>query len=338
MFLRASDKSEPVWTWADQISTYRFWGLALFAMFAGAGLAVFHMVQMFVLMSDRNLRGLAPFFEALGGLYGFYLAWATLRWRSITTLAACVGLQLISMSLIVLASPLPEFLVCFLMGVIGLTGGRVLGTILAIIADGRGGGEAFLVASGVIAFIAWPFVTILPNLSGMLLARTEVGFVFAIVAICLVDAIIVILPVRRALFSEAPPVRGYALDPRQRDPIKTALLWLVPVYPLYWLYRAHGETRAFVQSRNILSPRAAVAISLFVPLLLPVLMSSLIEALRQVNSKESKSKLATPGAVFTWSIFLPPVAVWILQKTLNDCRSRGTSSAAQIVSKPVAVS
>jgi hypothetical protein len=131
--------------------------------------------------------------------------------------------------------------------------------------------------------------------------------------------------VRPSLFREAPAPRGFPLPPKQRDPLEVALLCLLPFYGLYWVYRAHGEVTALAPSRSMLSPVGSLVAGLLVPLILPVMMVSLIDALK---SRLSESEAAASRWVLLWAILLPPVAAALVQSAMNEAVSRTRPSIA----------
>jgi predicted PurR-regulated permease PerM len=91
----------------------------------------------------------------------------------------------------------------------------------------------------------------------------------------------------------------------------------VPFYGLYWLYRVHGEVAAVAPSRGLLSPRAALLGSTFVPFLAFFAMASLVDALNSRCQELGRPRLRSPVTTFLWALFLAPVAVALIQSSIN---------------------
>lgn len=129
-------------------------------------------------------------------------------------------------------------------------------------------------------------------------------------------ALVVLLPASAALFSEPPSLRGASLPIVRRGPVAVAFLCLIPFYHLYWLFRAHGEVASLAPSRLLLSPRMAVGMA-FVPLMFPILTTTLIDQLNARALKVQNRRLRSPVGVFLWSLFLPPVGIAFVQSAMN---------------------
>ena len=96
----------------------------------------------------------------------------------------------------------------------------------------------------------------------------------------------------------------------------------IPIYGLYWLYRAHGEITSMAPSRTILSPRASVIMSSFVPLFsFPVMMTTLNDALNKHAAKLGKPAYRASWVVCLWSFVFFPVSMAFVQSTMNSVMS-----------------
>jgi hypothetical protein len=189
----------------------------------------------------------------------------------------------------------------------GLGTGTIALTVPLTLAAGHGGGTAFAIGFGAMTVFA-----AIGNLYSTLtisLVYARQDFAAAAVILLLALGLIFLLPVRAALFREAPPRRGRAFTPVRRNPVGTAFACLIPFYFLYWIYRAHGEAAAIAIAapENLLSPRAALCVCLFASFLTPFSMVSLADA---TSGRRSL-------AIFVWSLFFPPVAVALVQSMLN---------------------
>jgi MFS family permease len=317
-----SGDTRPSWTWADQLSTYRFWGLLIFYV-----LSVFvvnyllNILQLIVfdrIGASEAQKGLLIGVRAIGSLFGFYLAWAATRWRAVPLLIIFGLLELAGVAMIFLPG---TTIAINLVGsaVLGMGVGALTLTVPALIAGGRGGAEMFLVSFGIVSAMSTLGGTALAGaLAGMLLPLKSDVHALILVGIPIVIGVLFLLPVKRELFNEPPPPRGYALTPTHRNPVAVGLLCLVPFYWLYWFYRAHGEVASLAPSRGLLSPRGAVLGAIFVPLLYLVTMTTLIEALNKGAAQQGKPPLRSPWVVFLWGFLLLPVGTALIQSAVNQ--------------------
>jgi hypothetical protein len=85
------------------------------------------------------------------------------------------------------------------------------------------------------------------------------------------------------------------------------------------MYRAHGEAAYLERSRSLLSPRGAAWICL-VPLMGPILLMALADHLDQ-RAAAWGVRSRRVWAIFAWSVFFAPVAIGLLQGTLNRLAS-----------------
>jgi dipeptide/tripeptide permease len=156
-----------------------------------------------------------------------------------------------------------------------------------------------------------------PASAGWLVETYGYGALAGPVAGWLLLGLIFFLPVKSSLFQGAPAPRGHALRPTHRTPWVVGLLCLVPFYWVYWFYRAHGEVTALAPSRAILSPRAAVLAGLFVTLLNPVMLASLVDALNKGAVEHGRPALRRPWVVVLWWVLFAPVAFALVQSSMN---------------------
>lgn len=280
----SSDK--PVsWTWADHISTYRFWGLMIFYLFSLASVTMLtSFLALFLNNSigiDVSEIGVISVLITIGGIYGLYLAWATVRWKTVPMLIVAGFIQLAGCILLTVPSlasiPALRWIGAFLFG---LGPGIITLAIPSIIAGGRGGAEVFLLTFGLVFILSRVQSIYAPLFVGLLYDLLGTLNLAAPVIAVLLVGMVFLLFVNHSLFKEPPGERGYPLSPTRHDPVLQGLLCLIPFYWLYWMYRAHGEITALAPSRKILSPRASVIACLFIPYAIyPVVLVNLNDAL-----------------------------------------------------------
>jgi hypothetical protein len=318
----------PSWTWADLVSTYRFWGLLLFFVFSG-------LASSSLSISAPWMQGHYDFASAQVGLLfstriyvvplAFWLAWAAIRSKPLPVLLTVGGLQVLAAGLMgvgwpggdQLAVASVKFACIYLADVV------IQLVAPAMIAGAMGGAEMFFVAFGAMflfrQFLGW----LNPMLYGVVVPR--IGWSVPIAAEALVG-LICLLPVRHVLFSAAPPPRGRALEPVHRGPVVTAILsTVIPFYFLYWSYRAHGEAAHLEPSRRLLSPRGGVWAFFGVPA--PIILATLADHLNQRAAACGLRRVRRVWGVVLWGIFLMPVAIGLVQDALNRMSAHQRSLA-----------
>ncbi|MCG8390665.1 MAG: hypothetical protein MJA30_34280 [Cytophagales bacterium] len=318
-------KENTAWTWAEQVSTYRFWGLFLFFLcFFTIQVLIGHSVMFLGGYADMDTQQVSVLMALLSffGFAGIWLAWFAVRLKNhyllflyggITCLGLLLGLLVPSATLLIFAGAL-----------IGLGIGAIWLSIPSIIAGGRGGGEMFVVSYGLVIFFERmiPYST-LPLFAGFL-DNGENFFILSLVLAFVGMAFL--LPVKPSLFYVPPPEKkvGNHFVPTYRPPWKVALLCLIPIYNIYYTvylsYRFHGEVNAIYPSRTTLSPKAAAWCTLLLGIiLLPMITGSLNSSLVSKITSLGKSSYHKTWVVIACSFFIVPVSFALLQTNLNKC-------------------
>ena len=315
------------WTWADQISTYRFWGLLIFYLLSLITVSTLSSFLPIFLKGETGTQyteiGIIFVLMAAGGLLGFYLAWATTRWKTIPMLIFAGVLQLLGGLLITIPSLTSVTFLCWIGAFLcGLGSGAIALAVPSIIAGGRGGSETFVIAFGISFVLTRIGERFAPVFMGALWERFGLSVLGMTIAIGLLIGLLLLLPVKRSLFVESPPQRGYPLTPTYRKPVVVALSCLIPFYCLYWFYKAHGEIISMTSSQTILSPRASVIVSCFVPFFIsPVIVTTLNDALNKHAAKLGKPAYRASWVVCLWSFLFFPVSIAFVQSTMNSVMS-----------------
>jgi len=311
------------WTWADQISTYRFWGLLIFYLLSAVSVTILSTFLAIFLKEEAGMKytkvGILFVLMGIGGLFGFYLAWATTRWKTVPMLIVAGLLQLMG-GLLITIPGLAAVVILSGIGAFtfGLGAGVITLTIPSVIAGGRGGGEAFVITFGIIFILTRIEEMFAPTSMGALWDRYGSSLLGVTIGICLFLGLLFLLPVKHSLFNEAPPPRGYPLTPTYRDPLIVFLSCLIPFYWLYWLYRAHGEVTALAPSRSILSPRAAVLASVFAPVFVyPITLTKLNDALNSHATELGQAPYRASWVIFWCACLLNPLGMALVQSSMN---------------------
>jgi hypothetical protein len=354
--------AEP-WTWADQLSSYRFWGLAAAATCSYLAVRCWSTVGALWMRDELGLPmsvvGVMYGLAVPAGCLALYLGWAVSRSKPVGALITAGLLQLVGALLLAFtSSPWSLFpgMLLFRTGQLGL----LFGTPVAL-AGARSGAKHFVVAYGTVWLLQlYCDGAIAPLVA---LGQGPWGFRFAVLtmAVLAFAAVVLLLPVRGGLFSESPRPRDRALDPIRREPFIVALLTFVPFYLFYWLYRAHGEASRLAPSRGLLTPRAAVSVTVLftippavlaafaaspwgkeaqpllvamgvmaaIPFIVPALLATLMDELNAGAAVRGVRRLGSPAASFLWGVLFPPVALALVQSALNRLGAHALAAPEQ---------
>jgi hypothetical protein len=316
-----SGTAPPAWTWADQVSSWRFWGLLL-AYVLLVPLTDAALLQSFAFWREIAALGGAEYGTMLStrhvaSAFGLCLAWVAVRWRPGVSLVLLAALKVCGLALLFFVN-LGSFETRFTGSVlVGLSTGALALAVPALIAGGRRGAEAFVVSFGIVSVFGVIVGLIASVAVGASVHAWGPWWVAYIASIAAIVGTLVASTVGSALFAGPPPERGYTLTPVARGPVATALLCLVPLYVLYWLYRSHGEVAAVAPSRGLLSPRAAMLGAIIVPFLGLFAIASLADALNARCRDLGRPRSRSPVTVFLWALFFAPVAVALVQSGIN---------------------
>ena len=317
------------WTWADQISSYRFWGIFLFFLFSLLSTTILFFFGYEYIKEFGNsyieastilsILDYAPF----GGLW---LAWFMVRLKNHFLLYLYSALTIIGLLLILFIPSGASFTIGFFF--IGLSFGAIILAVPAIIAGGRGGSEMFVVSFGLIFFFErfayanfQEYYQLLVTIVG-----SPKGIILEQIILVLIGTLLLI-PVKAKLFNSSPRKREFSLTPKSREPIVVVLLCLIPLFNIYYFihiaYRYHGEVNAIHPTQNILSPRAAAWCIILLSVLSPVMMASLNGSLTAKLSKDNNSGYYKNWAVILWSILFLPISYALIQSNINKAIKEG---------------
>lgn len=220
----AASGSKSTWTWADQISTYRFWGLLAFYTLSIAASSVLRRYLVLIIWeraASTTMLGWIILALVLFGLYGFWLAWSASRWNMKKMLYSFSLAQLAGIALFLVGTTNTSMVwLYFGAFFFGAGTAAILLSVPAIIAGGRGGAEAFLLAFGIVFTVSTLVDSLSPSLTGKLIDLVGLDlFLVIVVALPIVAGLFFLLPVNRALFNEEAPPRGRSFAPAYRDPV-----------------------------------------------------------------------------------------------------------------------
>jgi MFS family permease len=345
------------WTWADMFVTYRFWGLILLYIFslASSGLVntwLTYFLREIYPSGPTLLTGLLSYTLAMSILLGFFLAWAATRYETKILLLIAIILQLVGGFVLTYGS-LQMFELRYLGAILcGIGIGAITLGVPAVLAGGKGGAQAFVVAFGLLFVMSRISDLFLPSAVGSLWDRYGSGtLAIGMVALTLLG-LIFLLPVKSELFTKPPKARVFQWVVKPRNPVLVGLgSILAPIY-YYFVYKFHGEVTSLRPSPKILSPMGAlftllifpfafsaiwgillgatfideinvylwllvIAILLIPLMLMAVILTTLVEPLNELAEAHGKKAILAPWVVFVLSVLLLPVAMGLIQWAIN---------------------
>lgn len=338
------------WTFADQLSSYRLWGLV--AAWVCSALSM-QMLRSNVLKDAMDVMGrfemvqLMGVVPPLGMVLGLVLGLLLVRGAVVPGLLVLLWLAAVLWPLAAGLWMEPSLLV---LGVTLLAGQllpfALMVVALSVVAGGRSGSVAFASVLVVVLALKSMLEMLAPGLGFYLLdgrwphwASPGLGL---LAVLCLLP---LLQPAARTWFNEAPPARHQPLMPHLRNPwgmvLWVGLLWLAVLLQLLqlwqempgrwsvvshvlalaglagwvrWNYRLHGEVAWMAPSAELLTPRAAAWASVLVPLsslLLPLQLASVL-------NKQAQHSRISMGWLVCWCLLFPPMALALVQRALND--------------------
>lgn len=312
------------WTWADQISTYRFWGILLFLIFfVIPSLTISFFVPRLMNSYGMSADGVNIVFAVYTFTIfsGILLAWFMVRMNNHYLLFLFAMLSIIGFLLMLIVPSIISVLIGLFL--VGISFGAIILAVPTIIAGGKGGSEMFVVSFGIILFFQGVMQTSYSNFIFDLSGIFNIDNSFLLIGlIASVVGTIFLLPVKKDLFYIAPPERKSFLTPTKREPVIMVLLCLIPLYNIYYIlhlaYRLHGEVNEINPSQKILSPRAAVWCTLLLSIISPIIVSSLNSNLALKLKENNATRFYKTWIVIFWSFIFTPISYALIQSNMNQ--------------------
>ena len=160
-----STSAEINWTWADQISSYRFWGPCLFlvCLIFASNLEIDYSINLLKKINlDPGNFGTLLAIKNLCLLGGIWLAWISVRIRNFQFLHLFSLLIIVGLMLIYFTPSLITLII--FNSLAGISMGAILIVVPVIIFGGRRGREMIFVSFGILMF----FETISDRLGGFI--------------------------------------------------------------------------------------------------------------------------------------------------------------------------
>ncbi|XKM13444.1 hypothetical protein RCS94_10520 [Orbaceae bacterium ac157xtp] len=304
------------WTWADLISSYRFWGLCVFS-----SLTLFISLILHLRVYSMLYNGLDPIdFAALMSLKSVTTVLAIIpAWLASRLKNKMIGLYLFGVFIILgmLVFPLMNdnlFILYSSVFVIYLFIAAIVLLVAGLIAKALDSVEFYILIFGFVAILKF---LVECNYSSLLVYEYSIGdqYLYILGLIIMVIAMLFLLPIRKDPFAENPPIRQVkGVKDTYHDPIAVFFLTIiVPFYFVYWFVRVHRLIRVYSQSAKLMTPAGAGWSVFFVPFAMPIMLITLNDV---INEQQGEPKKANCGLILL-SLFLLPFAIAKVQGKLN---------------------
>jgi hypothetical protein len=335
------------WTLADQLSSYRLWGLVAAWVCAVLSMQLLRsnvLKDAMDVMSRFEMAQVVGLFPPLGMVLGLVLGLLLVRGAVVRWLLPLLLLSAVLWPLAVGLWMEPSLLA---LGVTLFAGQLLTFTlmvvVLAVVAGGRGGTVTFASVLVVILALKSVLEMLAPGLGLYLEGRWPHWASPGLGLLAVLWLLPLLRPAAGTWFNAAPPARHMPLQPQHRHPWAMALwvglLWLGALVQLMvlwyrwpalfghlsllcalvgwvgllrWNYRLHGEMAFVAPSPELLTPRAAAWASFLLPLsslLLPLQLATVLN--------QSQRGRISMGWLVCWCLLLPPVALALVQRALN---------------------
>ncbi|ANL32648.1 major facilitator superfamily domain-containing protein [Rhizobium phaseoli] len=337
----SAPSSNGEWTFADFLSTYRYWAVFLSSLLiavGGQGLSTVFPVIAQMTGSSAQTIGIFYFGSTLGWVIGAFLAFIVAGRHGRSALISPI-LVCAVVAVAVLPAPdlwgSPSFLLFF---------GLVLGAVRAVfplasaifLVGGRPGkidfGCALTLMSTTILISAFAPV------GASWLYELDLGAVPVVSAFlaCLVLAVILLVPAGNLAFDDAPRPRHKPLAPRQRSPLLVAVILIIP--PILLLLAAVGFRLFQANDIGVGDSPIALLLALLVFAIALAAFIYLAYWVYRIHGELAgaapSQHLLTPLAAMLIAILVPlglPVLLMTLGDLLNErARDRGEGNAVSI--------
>ena len=322
-----NENQRHVWTWADQVSTYTFWGLVLFSLFSTSAFIFFNSTyfRIFDIMGISAVEiGKVYFVFSIAGLLGIFLGWIIVKFGNVKTMLIILAAMQVAGSLLLMIF-IGRDQVLQLVGAVlwGLGFSPLCIIIPSIFAGGKAGMSVFAglyfiivlyerIQHTTVGFWAGLFV----NMNMPAPPEVQVMYFKMIPVTQIVMATIFLIPIKSLLFEGTPKDRIKPHEAHTQDTFVTFLLNIIPFYALYYMYKIHGDLAGFTKSSKILSGRGALWLSLLFFVTIPVTLTTFQEAVNDYG-RENNIRTHKKWLILLFTCIFYPVAAALIQSDLN---------------------
>jgi hypothetical protein len=325
----SNEDQKHVWTWADQISTYTFWGLVIFFLFSFSAFLYFNTTYFRfsdVLGVPAAKLGISFSIFGIAGLFGLLVGWIVIEFGNVrNSLIVLAIIQVIGCYLLLNYTGKNYILQYIGAGLWGIGYSSIFVIIPSVIAGGKAGMRVFAglyviilvyerIQSFTVPFVAAGILTRLVEIPGY----GETGLLmFKTVSITqVITGLIFLVFINKSLFEGVPKERLKPHTAYRQDAVLTFLLNLIPIYALYFIYKIHGDLAGFIRSPKLLSKRGAFWITFLFSVTLPITTTTFYDVIGEYAGSRN-IRTYKKWLILLFTIILFPVAAALIQSDLN---------------------
>ncbi|EFI6379339.1 TPA: hypothetical protein ACGBQD_002856 [Escherichia coli] len=319
MDMSCTRTTEPKWSCADLLSSYRFWGIVIVYLLLSIAYALGATYSLAYWMSSLHISskfiGVIVISGHFGSLFGLILGWFLCRLKNRYSLFIPVLCLMFGAVLCLNVNDASESaLLAIGQFLSGMSQGMAMLLIPVLLVAGASSVETFTIALGMCLIIKY-LVTISLAIVAAYVSEYLILLTFTASSI----ALLLLLPMKKALFYTAPPLRhSSAQQPYLSTPfLATLLSFCIPFYIVYWFFKTHQQLQFISPSSRLMTAKGAGWLSALGPFgnaLLCMMLNDEINKL--LTAKEAKAGIKT-GWVLFWSLLLPPIGIAIIQTKMN---------------------
>lgn len=319
MDMSCTRTTQPKWSCADLLSSYRFWGIVVIYLLLSTAYALGSTYSLTYWVSSLLITskfiGVIVVSGHFGILFGLILGWFLCRIKNRNSLfipVLCLMFGAVLCWTVNDASG--STLLVIGQFLIGMSQGMMMILIPVLLVGGASSVEIYAITLGMCLIIKYLVTTCLA-----MAAVYVPEYLIVLAFIASLIALLLLLPMKKALFYAAPPLRhSSTLQPCQATPFLATLISLcIPLYMVYWFFKTHQQLQFISPSSRLMTAKGAGWLSALGPFgnaLLCMMLNDEINNL--LTAKEANPGIKT-GWVLFWSLLLPPIGIAIIQTKMN---------------------
>lgn len=312
--------SDKKWTCADLLSSYRFWGIIFFFFTLsfisslGSSYGVYFWSKTLSIPADRI--GVILACGQMGYLLGMIASWFVCRIKSRYPLYFVALLLIIGVVCFFYVNGLSE-VIRLTIGQILISFGVGIMTLLVpmLLFSAIGSTQTFVILFSLCLL----FKFIIANYLFIFIYSIPHEYISTIAITLSIIALLFLLPLKKELFSVAPPKRNSSTQrPERAEPVIVALLaFFIPIYIIYWFVRIHREIQFVAPSPRLMTASGAGWLSAIMPFSTAILCLTLNDEIRTLLANQNEDTGIRSSWTLFWALLFPPVGVAIIQAKMN---------------------
>lgn len=309
------------WTCADLLSSYRFWSIIFFffalsfiSALGASSYSVHFWSQSLSIPANRIGAILAG--AQMGYLLGMIASWFVCRIKNRYSLYFVALLLIIGVVCSfyvndpseVIRLTIGQFLMRFCVGIMTLL-------VPMLLFSAIGSTQTFVILFSLCLL----FKFIIASYLSIFIYAIPQEYISSIAITLSIIALLFLLPIKKELFSIAPPKRNSSTQrPECAEPVVVALLaFFIPFYIIYWFVRIHREMQCVAPSPRLMTACGAGWLSTMMPFSTAILCLTLSDEIRTLLANKNEDTGIQSGWTLFWALLFPPVGAAIIQAKMN---------------------